>query len=307
MSTHPDPALIDDLVLANHILVNQGVLDGFGHISVRDPANPQRFFIARSMAPALVQADDILACDLDSNVIDERGRRWVTDRDHHCVRTFDRDFNLLFSMGSEGSGPEQLSSPTGMAIDPALRRIYVSDMDNERIQVICTETDRFLFSIGANCRRLDSPSGIVVDSDGNIWVADQYKHRVLAFNSNGEYITAIKSDATGGLTYPYGMAIDRRDGRLFVVNSRSRCVNVYSRLIPVIWTRVNHARCPGAFRRVVFQLMTLHCFAERFAEEMILRGGESATVHSRSIMLFANLPRELLAVLFDLLLTLYRY
>ena len=54
MSTHPDPALIDDLVLANHILVNQGVLDGFGHISVRDPANPQRFFIARSMAPALV-------------------------------------------------------------------------------------------------------------------------------------------------------------------------------------------------------------------------------------------------------------
>ena len=74
MSTKPDPALIDDLVVANHILVNQGVLDGFGHISVRDPANPQRFFIARSMAPALVQADDILACDLDSNVIDERGR-----------------------------------------------------------------------------------------------------------------------------------------------------------------------------------------------------------------------------------------
>jgi HCOMODA/2-hydroxy-3-carboxy-muconic semialdehyde decarboxylase len=83
MSTHPDPALIDDLVLANHILVNQGVLDGFGHISVRDPANPQRFFIARSMAPALVQADDILACDLDSNVIDERGRKTYLERFIH--------------------------------------------------------------------------------------------------------------------------------------------------------------------------------------------------------------------------------
>ena len=83
MSTQPDPSLIDDLVLANHILVNQGVLDGFGHISVRDPANPQRFFIARSMAPALVQADDILACDLDSNVIDERGRKTYLERFIH--------------------------------------------------------------------------------------------------------------------------------------------------------------------------------------------------------------------------------
>ena len=83
MSTHPDPALIDDLVVANHILVNQGVLDGFGHISVRDPADPQRFFIARSMAPALVQADDILACDLDSNVIDERGRKTYLERFIH--------------------------------------------------------------------------------------------------------------------------------------------------------------------------------------------------------------------------------
>ena len=83
MSTHHDPALIDDLVVANHILVNQGVLDGFGHISVRDPANPQRFFIARSMAPALVQADDILACDLDSNVIDERGRKTYLERFIH--------------------------------------------------------------------------------------------------------------------------------------------------------------------------------------------------------------------------------
>ena len=83
MSTQPDPSLIDDLVLANHILVNQGVLDGFGHISVRDPANPQRFFIARSMAPAMVQADDILACDLDSNVIDERGRKTYLERFIH--------------------------------------------------------------------------------------------------------------------------------------------------------------------------------------------------------------------------------
>ncbi|MDZ4075137.1 MAG: class II aldolase/adducin family protein [Hylemonella sp.] len=78
-----NPALIDDLVIANHILVNEGVLDGFGHISVRHDKNPDRFLIARSMAPGLVTADDIVACDLDGNVHDERGRKTYVERFIH--------------------------------------------------------------------------------------------------------------------------------------------------------------------------------------------------------------------------------
>ena len=65
MSARPDP--IGDLVVANHILYRQGVVDGFGHVSARHPENPNRYFIARSMAPALVTAEDILELDLDSN------------------------------------------------------------------------------------------------------------------------------------------------------------------------------------------------------------------------------------------------
>ena len=75
--------LIDDLVVANHILVNEGVLDGFGHISVRHPQDPGRFLIARSMAPGLVTADDILAVDLDGVVHDERGRKTYVERFIH--------------------------------------------------------------------------------------------------------------------------------------------------------------------------------------------------------------------------------
>ena len=69
--------LLKDLALANHILVNEGVLDGFGHISVRNPANPQRFFIARSMAPALVEPEDLLEVDLEGQVHDQIGRAHV--------------------------------------------------------------------------------------------------------------------------------------------------------------------------------------------------------------------------------------
>jgi len=62
-----DPAILDDLVDANHILYAQSVVDGFGHVSMRHPENPERFLIARSMAPALVTAPDIVELDLDGN------------------------------------------------------------------------------------------------------------------------------------------------------------------------------------------------------------------------------------------------
>jgi HCOMODA/2-hydroxy-3-carboxy-muconic semialdehyde decarboxylase len=60
-------ALVDDLVTANHILANEGVVDGYGHVSVRNPANASRYFLARAGAPALVTAADIVEYDLDSN------------------------------------------------------------------------------------------------------------------------------------------------------------------------------------------------------------------------------------------------
>jgi ribulose-5-phosphate 4-epimerase/fuculose-1-phosphate aldolase len=62
-------AAIQDLVIANHILANEGVVDAFGHVSIRDPANPNRFLIARSVAPGSVVAADILEFDLDSKAV----------------------------------------------------------------------------------------------------------------------------------------------------------------------------------------------------------------------------------------------
>src|SRR5215472_3823551 len=49
-----DRALIEDLVAASHILAEQGVLDAFGHVSVRHPNNPERYLMSRSVAPVLM-------------------------------------------------------------------------------------------------------------------------------------------------------------------------------------------------------------------------------------------------------------
>jgi ribulose-5-phosphate 4-epimerase/fuculose-1-phosphate aldolase len=78
-----DPKLIDDLVAANRILVDQGVLDGYGHVSMRHPGDPSRYLMARSVAPELVTAADIMEYDLDSNPVDARGRTTFIERFIH--------------------------------------------------------------------------------------------------------------------------------------------------------------------------------------------------------------------------------
>lgn len=78
-----DAQRMADLVLANRILADQGVVDGFGHVSVRSAKNPDRYFISRSRAPALVAAEDIMEYDLDDNAIDARGRSSYLERFIH--------------------------------------------------------------------------------------------------------------------------------------------------------------------------------------------------------------------------------
>jgi len=78
-----DPTLVDDLVVANHILYAEGVVDGFGHISARHPGRPDRFLLARSMAPALVAAADIMEFDLDGNAAGGDARRPYLERFIH--------------------------------------------------------------------------------------------------------------------------------------------------------------------------------------------------------------------------------
>jgi HCOMODA/2-hydroxy-3-carboxy-muconic semialdehyde decarboxylase len=57
------------LSLANRIVAHEGVLDGFGHISVRHPNDPERYLLARSRSPELIEPSDILEFTLDSELL----------------------------------------------------------------------------------------------------------------------------------------------------------------------------------------------------------------------------------------------
>jgi ribulose-5-phosphate 4-epimerase/fuculose-1-phosphate aldolase len=79
----PDPKLIEDLVVANRVLADLGVVDGFGHISVRHDKDSNRYLMSRSMAPALVKAEDILEYDLDGVAVDAKGQALFLERFIH--------------------------------------------------------------------------------------------------------------------------------------------------------------------------------------------------------------------------------
>src|SRR5258708_1739072 len=78
-----DATVTEDIVIGSRVLAEFGVLDGFGHVSARDPNNPNHFLMSRSLAPALVTADDIMAFDLDGNAVDPRGRSVFLERFIH--------------------------------------------------------------------------------------------------------------------------------------------------------------------------------------------------------------------------------
>jgi ribulose-5-phosphate 4-epimerase/fuculose-1-phosphate aldolase len=79
----PGRAVLEELATANRILFHQHVVDGFGHVSVRHPDRPDHFLLARSMAPAMVTADDIMLFDPDSEPVGADPRRPYLERFIH--------------------------------------------------------------------------------------------------------------------------------------------------------------------------------------------------------------------------------
>ena len=61
------------------------MLDAYGHITIRNPDNPNTFFIARSLSPALVTAEDIVELDMDGNPVHEEGRVLYLERFIHAA------------------------------------------------------------------------------------------------------------------------------------------------------------------------------------------------------------------------------
>jgi ribulose-5-phosphate 4-epimerase/fuculose-1-phosphate aldolase len=63
--------IIEDLVTANRILANEGIVDSFGHVSARHPDNPKHYLLSRARAPERIEGGDIIEYTLEGEAIDK--------------------------------------------------------------------------------------------------------------------------------------------------------------------------------------------------------------------------------------------
>src|SRR5260370_30841611 len=73
----------DELVTANRILAREGVVDSFGHVSIRHPERPDRYILSRARAPECIEADDLMEFTCDGVPIDQAGRKPYAERFIH--------------------------------------------------------------------------------------------------------------------------------------------------------------------------------------------------------------------------------
>lgn len=139
------------------------------------------------------------------------GRLFVADTHCHRVMIYDREGNWLGSFGSEGSGDGQFQLPTDVAFDSE-GFIYVSEYhQNDRISRWSPEL-RFVRSFGEtpiDGKRLSRPTGLVVDDEDTLWVADACHHRLIRFDSEGRVLAVFGrfGEKPGEMRYPYDISL----------------------------------------------------------------------------------------------------
>ena len=77
--------ILRDLVVANRILSNEDVVDAYGHISVRHPDNPKRFFLSRSLAPELVDKHDLIEFDQEGEPVSDKRQPYLERFIHAAI------------------------------------------------------------------------------------------------------------------------------------------------------------------------------------------------------------------------------
>ncbi len=140
------------------------------------------------------------------------------------------DYGYSEEWGTYGTKDGEFDVPGDIAIKNGY--IYVSDRENNRVQVFLEEDHSFVFefgSQGADVGEFECPSGIAVNEEGYIYVADRKNHRIQQFDASGSYFNfwGGNGDGEGQFQEPVDIAIDK-DGHVYVVDMFNHRVQKFS-------------------------------------------------------------------------------
>uniref|UniRef100_A0A7N5ZWX3 RING-type E3 ubiquitin transferase n=1 Tax=Anabas testudineus TaxID=64144 RepID=A0A7N5ZWX3_ANATE len=175
------------------------------------------------------------------------GRVVVADSNNQCIQVFSNDGQFKMRFGVRGRSPGQLQRPTGVTVDMN-GDIVVADYDNRWVSIFSSDgkfkvrsqalylfmysvysaDGEFLFKFGSHGEgngQFNAPTGVAVDANGNIIVADWGNSRIQVFDSTGSFLSYINTSADP-LYGPQGLALTS-DGHVAVADSGNHCFKVY--------------------------------------------------------------------------------
>jgi sugar lactone lactonase YvrE len=186
--------------------------------------------------------------------MDDNDRLFVSDPGLHHVLVFNA------AHAAEDVITEGLVNPGSLALDRENRLLYVSDIDLDQVLVYDADSLKLLRKIGTTGHHHElttpgdfaRPTGLAIDQDGNLYVADTLNNRIEIFDADGKFISTFgkAGDGPGYFSRPKGVAIDS-DGHIWVVDGMQDRVQVYNQDAQLLISFGGHGLLPGQFQGLV--------------------------------------------------------
>ena len=166
--------------------------------------------------------------------VDSQDNVYVAEWGNNRIQKFDSNGNFITKWGTEGIGDGQFAYPIGIGIDSS-DSVYVAEWGNNRIQKFdsngnfITKWEGYPITKLLGDGQFNHPSGIALDSQDNVYVAEWGDNSIQKFDSNGNFINIFgsKGRADGQFNHPSGIAIDSKDN-VYVVDRGNDRIQVFA-------------------------------------------------------------------------------
>jgi len=186
--------------------------------------------------------------------MDDTDRLFVSDPGLRHVLVFDKNHN------AEDVITEGMVEPGGLAIDTQNRLLYVTDEELDQVLVYDADTLKLLRKMGTAGHKhelttpgdFSKPTGVAVDAEGNLYVADTWNNRIEIFDADGNFVSTFgkAGDGPGYFSRPKGVAIDG-DGHIWVADGMQDRVQVFNNEGQLLISFGGHGLLPGQFQGLV--------------------------------------------------------
>src|SRR5579859_7669066 len=186
--------------------------------------------------------------------MDDNDRLFVSDPGLRHVIVFNKDHK------AEDVLTDGMADPGGLAIDTQNRLLYVADIELDQVLVYDADTLKLLRKIGTTGHKhelttpgdFSKPTGVAVDAEGNLYVADTMNNRIEIFDADGQFVSTFgkAGDGPGYFARPKGVAIDG-DGHIWVADGVQDRVQVFNKDGQLLIALGGHGLLPGQFQGLV--------------------------------------------------------